>query len=154
MDGFDAALFQFVGTHAVDTFHHDIAHDDGRGRPGQGLETDLEAGILLQAGQVGGNDRNLLHTGLFQGPADKAHIVGSPAASACLGHDHGRLVQVVFAGIQRLHDLSDDEQGRIAGVVIDVFEAVIDGLAVIVAQDHEIVAHALHGRRQQVEMDR
>ena len=97
MDGFDAALFQFVGTHAVDTFHHDIAHDDGRGRPGQGLETDLEAGILLQAGQVGGNDRNLLHTGLFQGPADKAHIVGGPAASACLGHDHGRLVEVVSA---------------------------------------------------------
>ena len=65
-----------------------------------------------------GDHGDLCHTCTFQGSADKADIVGGTAAAAGLAHEHGRLVEVIFSGQQSLHDLSHDDQGRIAGIIV------------------------------------
>ena len=154
MDSFHGALVLFVGPHAVDAFHHDVAEDQAHRTAGEGLEADLEAGVFLQAGQIGRDDRDLFQACLGQGPADEAHIVGGSAAAAGLGHEDSHLVQVIFARIQGFHDLSHHEEGRIAGVVVDVFQTVIHGLAVVVGKNDHLVAAAAESRLQHIEVDR
>ena len=86
-----------IRAHSVDTAHKDISELGGHGDPDQHVCVDVETGIALYACQVQGDYRNLLHAGLFQGPPDKSHIVGGPAAAPGLGHDDGGFVQVIPA---------------------------------------------------------
>ena len=72
--------------------------------------------------------------GLVQRPADKAHVVGGTAAAARLGHDDGQPVGVIPSRQHGLHDLSHHRDGGEAGVVVDVFQAGVDGGAVVVVQ--------------------
>ena len=110
MAGFNTSFAELVGAHPVDAAHHDVAEYDGVGGAADQFEIQLEAGILLKAGHVGADHRDLFHAGLFEGAADETDIVGSAAASACLCHDDGSAVQVVFAGLKCLHDLSHYEE--------------------------------------------
>ena len=80
----------------------------------------MEAGIALDARQVQGNDGNLFHIGFFQGTADEAYVIGGTAAASCLGHDDGGSVQIVFSRLQGLHNLTDDQEGRVAGIIVDI----------------------------------
>ena len=50
-----------------------------------------------------------------QGTADETDIIGCPAAASCLGNDDSRFVQVVFTGSKGGHDLSHNDEGRVAG---------------------------------------
>ena len=52
----------------------------------------MEARVGLYAAQIQGDHRDLGHAGLFKCPADKADIIGGPAASPGLGHDNGWFV--------------------------------------------------------------
>ena len=154
MLGFDHALFQLIGAHAVDAAHHDIAKDNGIGGTGDQLQVELESGIFLEAGHVDRDDRDLSHACLCQGAADKADVIGRTAAAAGLGHQNSCPVKIVFAGIKSFHDLAHDEEGRIAGVIVDIFEAEVDSPAVIVGQDDQVVAAGIDRRFEQVKMDR
>ena len=64
------------------------------------------------------------------------------------------MVQVVFAGIQCLHDLADHEERRVAGVVVDIFEAEINCPAVVVGQDDQVVSAGPHGGLDELKVDR
>ena len=92
----------------------------------------MEAGIALDTRQVQGDDRDLLHVCLLQGTADEADIVRRTASTAGLTHDNGGLVQVIFAGQQCFHNLTDYQQGRIAGIVVDIFQTYIHGMFVVI----------------------
>ena len=63
-------------------------------------------------------------------------------------------MRVIFAREQSVHDLPDDEQGRIAGVVINVFETHVNRVTVIVGQYLHMEATRIKGRFQKPEMDR
>ena len=154
MAGFDASFAQLVGPHPVDAAHHNVAEDDRVSGAGDQLEVQLKARIVFEARHIRADDLDLLHAGFPEGAADKADVVGSAAAAACLRHNDRGPVQVVFAGAECLHDLSHDKEGRVAGVIVDIFEAVVHRLAVVVGQDHEIISAGVDGRFEKIEVDR
>ena len=121
MNRVDGAGLFFVGAHMINTAHENIAEDCTEGRTGQKVCIQFKSGVCLNAAHVDGNDRNVFHTGFFQCTADEADVVCCTAAAAGLGDNNRNLVQVIFTGKQGIHDLTDNTQGRIAGVVVDVF---------------------------------
>ena len=62
---------------------------------------------------------------------DKADIVGGTTATAGLGHYNSDFVCIIFTGQECIHDLTDNDQRRIAGIIIDIFQTDIDSVAVI-----------------------
>ena len=70
------------------------------------------------------------------------NVVGGAAAAAGLGDEQGGVVQIILAAVQRIQKLTDDQQGRIAGVVVDVFQAQLCHGTAAVAQDRTLVALA------------
>ena len=87
------------------------------------LERELKAGVLFQSRQAEGDHRHIAVACLLQRFSQEGDIVGCPAAAAGLELHHGHLVGIVLTGIERLHQLADDQDGRVAGVVMDVLEA-------------------------------
>ena len=114
----------------------------------------MEAGIALDTRQVQGDDRDLLHVCLLQGTADEADIVRRTASATGLAHDNGGLVQVIFAGQQSFHDLSDYQQGGIAGIVVNIFQTYIHRVLVVIVQYDEIVTAGIERRLQDLKVDR
>ena len=80
-----------------------------------------EARIRLHTVRVDGDDRDLRHSGFFQSTADKSDVVRRTAAASGLAHEDGRVVEIILSGQQGIHDLSDDDQGRVAGVIVYIF---------------------------------
>ena len=64
------------------------------------------------------------------------------------------MVRIVFAFQNRVHELADDHDGRIAGVVVDVFEASFHVLTAGVLQNVELVAAGADDGFHQREVDR
>ena len=60
-------------------------------------------------------------SGFLQRTADKADIIGCTASAACLADDDSEMVCVILTGQDGVHDLSDHDKGRIAGVVVHIF---------------------------------
>ena len=71
------------------------------------------------------------HTRVIQGFPEKAQVVGGAAAATGLGDEQRCFVEVIFPAFERIHHLADDEQRRIAGVVMDAFEPLLDDAAVV-----------------------
>ena len=81
----------------------------------------LESWVRLHTIRVDGDDRDLRHSGFFQSAADKSDVVRRTAAASGLAHEDGRVVEIILSGQQGIHDLSDDDQGRVAGVIVYIF---------------------------------
>ena len=62
------------------------------------------------------------------------------------------MVQIILAGTQCVQELADDQQRRIAGVVMDVLQAQLTDLAAAVFQQLAGVALPLHGGGQDAEL--
>lgn len=114
----------------------------------------MEAGIALDTCQVQGDNGNLLHVCFLQGTTDEADIVRRTASATGLAHDDGCLVQVIFTGQQSFHDLTYYQQGRIAGIIVNIFQTNIHRVLVIVVQYHEIVTAGIERRLQDLKVDR
>ena len=108
----------------------------------------------LQCRQAQGDDRHMAQPRLLQGLAQQVDVVGGPAAAAGLGDDEGGVVQVVLPGAQGVQELADNKQRRVAGVVVDIFQAQFADLAAAVLQQLAGVARLLHHRRQNAELHR
>ena len=78
----------------------------------------------------------------FERLADEGDIVGSAAAAARLGDENGGVLHVVLAAFEGVDKLPRHAQGREAGVVMDVFQALVDDGARIVAQELDVPAVA------------
>ena len=90
---------------------------------------------------------------LVQRTADEADIVARPAAAAGLGHHHGQLACVVFPGKHRVHDLPHHGDGGKAGVVVHEFQTHVDGGAVVIGQNLDMIAVLFENRFQQVKVN-
>ena len=60
----------------------------------------------------------------------------------------------ILAGEQRLHNLSDYHQRRIAGIVVYVFQADVDRLFVVIWKHFQMVSGSIECRLQNREVDR
>ena len=59
-----------------------------------------------------------------------------------------------MTGQKGIHDLSDDDQGRIAGIIVDVFESHIHRLFVVIWKYFHMIAAGVEGSLQNAEMER
>ena len=147
-DPADPGVHQAVGVAGVVLIRGDLVaqgaqhipvEDAGHRLPQQG-QVHLEAAVLFQAREVQAGHRDLGVARLDQGLAQQVDVVGSAAAATGLGDEQGGVVQVVLAAVQRVDELADDQQRRVAGVVVDVFQAQLGHRAAAVAQDLALVA--------------
>ena len=72
--------------------------------------------------------------------AQQIDVVAGAAAAAGLGDNQRDLIDVVFAGVQRVEKLADDQQRRHAGVVVHVFEALGHDVWAAVGQQLGVIA--------------
>ena len=104
----------------------------------------LEAGVALQTGKVQRNDRNEAVAVLFQRLAEQVDIVGRTAAAAGLRQDERDFVNVVFTGLDGIHQLADDQQGGVAGVVVHVAQTLLRDVRTLGVQQLHVVAVVFH----------
>ena len=100
----------------------------------------LEAAVFLESGHVERNDRNIRKAVFFQRLSQKVNVVRSTAAAARLGDDERRFMQIIFAAVQRVHHLADGEQRRVAGIVVDIFQALVHNLTAARLENLHVVA--------------
>ena len=81
-------------------------------------------------------------------------IVGGAAAAARLRQNERDLMDVILAGFDRVHQLADDQQGRIAGVVMHVAQTLLRDVRAFGMQQLHVVAVVFHQAAHQAELDR
>ena len=147
-----APLLVFVGGHLIAQGAEHVAVEDARQRTSGQRQGHLEAAVLLQTGEVQAGNGDLRVARLDQRLAQQMDVVGRTAAAAGLGDEQSRVVEVVLAAVQRIKELADDQQRRVAGIVVDVFQAQLRHSAAAVAKDLALVAVVLQRVPQQTEL--
>ena len=93
-------------------------------------------------------------SGFLQCAADEADVVGCTAAASSLADDDRQMVGIIIAGEDGVHDLSDYDKRRIAGVVVYIFQSHVHGLPVVVREHLDLIPGGLESRLQKFEVDR
>ena len=86
--------------------------------------------------------------------ANKRDVVGSTAAAAGLRDDDGQLIGVVTSAHHGFHNLTRHQNGRIADVVVHIFQAGIHRTVVDTGQQLEVIPVLTEYLHQQIEMNR
>ncbi len=79
-------------------------------------------------------------------------VVGGTAAAAGLGDEQRGMLQIILAAVQRVQKLADDQQRRIAGIVVDILQAQLCHGTAAVAQHLALVALVAQCVLQQSEL--
>ena len=123
-------------------------------QPAYRRERHREAASPLKAREVEADDRDVPVARLGEGLSQQVYVIRGAAAAAGLGDYQRRVLEVVPAGVERVEELAYDEQGGIAGVVVDVFEAQLADLAPAVFQKLAVIALLLHDRGHDAKLHR
>jgi len=134
------ALIEFIRARLVGYAHDAVAVDQRRDNLPNERQRQLEAGCAFQTAHVDGNNRNLLKPRFLHCLTQKKNMVAGAAAAAGLGDNQGDLVDVVLAGMQRIEELTDDQQCGNAGVVMNVFQSLCHHVRAAVGQQLGVVA--------------
>ena len=116
-------------------------------RQGQG-----QAAVLFQTRKIQRRNGDIAVACLDQRLAQQLDVIGCAAAAARLGDEQRRMVQVILAGVEGVDKLADDQQRRVAGVVMDIFEAQLGHLAAAVAQNLHMIPLAFQRGLHQPEL--
>ncbi|MPM33586.1 hypothetical protein SDC9_80163 [bioreactor metagenome] len=81
---------------------------------------ELEARIFLEPREIHRHHGDKAQIGLLKGLSEQVDIVRGPASAAGLGDEQADLVGIVASVLDRVDELADDQQGGVAGVVMDV----------------------------------
>lgn len=155
MQSVRGTFYLFVGAHPVDAAHKDVSKYQAVDSTHRKSRRNFKSWVFLQTAQIDGDDRDVRAARFFEGTPDKSDIIAGSASAACLGNQHGDFVQVIFAGLNGLHNLSYHDQRRVAGVIIDILQADVHGLAVICfSENFQVITGSVEGRFDQVKMDR
>ena len=141
-----------VRAHAVDDFHQDVAVHHGLQDLKSHLHGVVHARVLLHAARIDRNDRNLRIAHVLQGLPDKADVVRRTAAASGLDHEDRQLIHIVLTRSDLIQDLSRDDHGRVAGVVIYILHAHVQNVLALRTHQHHVIAAGPHGRLEEVEM--
>ena len=90
----------------------------------------------------------------FQGAPYKSDIIGSAASSSCLSNDNCHFVKIVFSGKKCFHNLSNNDERRVAGIVIYIFQAYINCLFVVVRENLKPISGSSKGSFEHFKMNR
>ena len=137
-----STLFVLVGGHLIAQRTQHIAVEDAGDALACQREGHLEAAVLFQTGKVQACHRDLRVTGLDQRLAQQMDVVGGTAAAAGLGDQQGSVLQIILAAVQRIQKLADDQQRRVAGIVVDILQPQLCHGTAAVAQQLTLIAFA------------
>ena len=147
-----SAFFVLIRSDLIAQGAEHIAVEHAGDSPAGQRQSHLEAAVLLETREVQAGHRDVRIACLDQRLAEQVDVVGGTAAAARLGDEQGRVLEVVLAAVQRVEELADDQQCRIAGVVVDIFQAQLRHSAAAVAKDLALVAVVAQGVFQQAEL--
>ncbi len=151
--GVGGAGLHLVGPDLVGYVDDDVAVHHGVHRLADEGQGEGETGVFLQPGQVHRHHRDIGHVRLLQGLAQQVDVVGGPATAPGLGDEQAHLVGVVAPVLHRVDELADDQQGGVAGVVVDVFETLVHNATVVGGEHIHLVALALQQLLHHAEVD-
>ena len=137
--GVGSARFQLVRFALVVQGHEHVPVKDGKREFEDHFQRDGKSAVLFQPRKVEGNDGDFGELRLER-LADERDIVGRAASAARLRDHDRRVFGVVFPAFERVDKLPRDAQRGIAGIVVNVFEPLVDDGARIVVQDLYIPA--------------
>ena len=80
-------------------------------------------------------------------------IVGSTAAAAGLRQNQSDLVRVVLSALDGIHQLANDQQSGITGIVVDVFQSLIDNTGAFGVQQFHVEPIIAHQLADQTELN-
>ena len=89
----------------------------------------------------------------MKGLGHQGDIVGGPAATAGLGHQDGDLACIILAAPEGFQNLSDDDQGRVAGIVVHELQPQVHTLVADVLKHLQIVPLGPEGLLEKLEMN-
>ena len=143
-----------VGAHAQQHRLDGVADDEGLDGLVDVRDAEVETGVVLDALDGQGNDGNLRVPGVTQALTQQGRVVAGAAHAARLGDAHSRAVGVGAPRDELVEELADDDDRRVARVVVDVFQADLHGGAARVLQDAHLQARAREQRGEEAEVDR
>ena len=135
-------LFVLVGSYLIAQRTQHITVEDAGDALACQREGHLEAAVLFQTGKVQACHRDLRISSLDQRLAQQMDVVGGTAAAAGLGDQQGGVLQIILAAVQRIQKLADDQQRRVAGIVMDILQPQLRHSAAAVAQQLTLIALA------------
>ena len=150
--GISGAGLVLIGLGLAAQGHQQVAVIDAGNDLAYQRQGQRQAAAFFQAGKVQRCHRDITVPGLNQRFAQQLDVVGCTATAARLGNEQRGMVQIILAGVQRVNKLTDDQQRRVAGIVVNIFQAKLGDLAAAVAQNFHIIALALQRSLQQPEL--
>ena len=133
-----------IGTHLIDDAHKQIAVKHAVNKSREHRQAEPEARGLFDPGKAEGDDRNVLISRLLQRLSQQRYIVRRAAPATGLKVDESHPVRIVFPRFKRGYELPDDKKSRVAGVVVNVAQAVFDYFGRASVKKHRVVAVAPH----------
>ena len=112
----------------------------------------MHAGIFFHTISIDRNDRNLRIPCRFQRLADKTHIIGGSAASSGLYHHDCQLIGIVFSGKNFCQNLTGYNKGRVAGVIVHIFQSQIQHILIFRTHHDQPVSGTAKRRFKKVKM--
>ena len=143
-----------VRAHAVQAFHQQVADDERLDDAMKQCRRRFEARIVFNALRGNGDHWNLRITSIDQRLANQTEIVCGSAHAAGLGDGERGVFRIVFAVQNRVHELTDNHDGRVAGVVVYIFETGFHVFTAGVFENVELVAAGADRGFHQGEVDR
>ena len=116
--------------------------------------SDLETGVVFQSLNGKRNDRNLRISRIAQALTQQCGVVRCSAHSAGLRDADCGLIGIRSTRHKFVNELTDDDDRRVAGVVVDVLQACFHGLTAGVLKDSNIEPRAPEQGLEEAEVDR
>ena len=147
------AGFNLIGLYLVIQQHQGVAVDDSRYHLADHRQGDRKTRVVLQAGKVQRDDRDLIKARLMQRFAQQVDIIARTAAATRLCDNQRCAVQVIFAAFEGINELADHQQGGIARIVVHIFEPFLHDARSAGGQQLRFIAIAAEHVHKQLKMD-
>ena len=146
-------LDQLVRHHAVAHVHQEIAVD----RRLDGVDHHLTVkgkGIRLLGQTAHGKDGDVREACVAQSLAQDTEVVGRTTCTAGLKEGNARVIGIAQPRLQCGEELSDDDDGRVAHIVVHIAQTEVNGRFVRHRRNDDVIAVLSHRRTEQIKVNR
>ena len=142
-----------IGLHLILQPHHRIAIQESIEQLLAQRQCQLHGIFLLQSGEIDREHRDVLPAFHRQRLAQQEDVIAGTAAAAGLCDGQRHLVEIIFPALQRRDHLPDDQQCRIARIIMYMAEAFLHHFVSFIVKHFDMIAARLEDGREQPEVD-
>ncbi len=92
--------------------------------------------------------------GFSQSFTQQGNIVGSAAAAPGLEINQSSFVRIIFSGQQGIKELTDNQNGRVTGIVMDIAQSQLSDFGAVIFQKFHVITVGAHEITDQLEVSR